>query len=86
MNRRDASRPGPSVVLVSAYLLIVGAWLVATRRIPAPGLLRVLHARLRRPYAGRLEGIRHAEGACYVASVPPHLLSDLESVSALELR
>lgn len=76
---------GLSVVLVSVYLLAVGAWLVITRRIPAPGLRRVLRAALRPPYAGRLTGIRHETGACHVAPLPAHLLSDQESVSSLAL-
>lgn len=85
MSRPQLPGAGLSVLLVSLYLLLVGAWLVATRRIPAPGLLRVLRAQLRSPYAGRLGGIRHEDGACYVAPLPAHLLSDLESFSSLEV-
>jgi hypothetical protein len=74
-----------STLAVSGYLILVGGWLVATRRIGPPGFGRILLARLRRGYAARLDGMRHQSGHCFVASVPGHLLSDRESTSRLRL-
>jgi hypothetical protein len=72
-----------AVVLVSTYLLAVGAWLIATRKIPSPGFLRVARAMLRRPYHGAVRDFAPERGYCHVASVPPFLLSDRESSSSL---
>ena len=74
-----------TIGLVSAYLLAVGGFLILTRQIPAPDLLRILRARARRPYAGRIWSSRHEQGHCFVANVPVHLLSDSDYGSSLVL-
>jgi hypothetical protein len=74
-----------TVVLVSIYLLIVGAWLVMAHRIPSPGFLRIARAMLRRPYRGAMQNFASETGYCYVASLPSRLLSDRESSSSLEV-
>jgi len=74
-----------SVPLVSIYLLLVGAWLVATRQIRVPGIRKVLRSRIRPRYRGELTDIRTDEGVSFVAHVPSYILSDLESASALVL-
>jgi hypothetical protein len=76
---------GVLIALITAYLLVVGLWLVLNRRIPAPGFARVLRAQLRPAYSGVLASIEHEQGKCFVASLPEHLLSDKESISKLEL-
>lgn len=73
------------VPLVTAYLIAVGTWLVLTRRVPPPGLLRVLRARWRPAYSATLAGIAREQGHGYIAQLPSHLLSDRESVSRLML-
>jgi hypothetical protein len=73
------------VAAVSMYLLCVGIWLIALRRIPSPGIVRILRARTRPPYAGVLTGVQAEGRYCYLAAVPPHLLSDRESSSCLVL-
>lgn len=73
------------VFAVSVYLLVVGSWLIATRRIPAPGFLRIARALLRRPYSGDVQVCSTETGNCYLASLPERLLSDRDSASALRL-
>lgn len=78
--------PSPvAVALVSLYLLVIAAWLVITRQIPAAGLRRILKSSTRPLYSGRLEVIAPEQGRCYVAPVPDMLLSDRESASRLRL-
>jgi hypothetical protein len=74
-----------SVVFVSAYLALVGSWLLATRQIQAPGLRKIVFNKFRRRYSGELNDFRPDSGACWVAAVPDYLLSDKESASALVL-
>lgn len=74
-----------SAFTVSAYLLLVGAGLLITRRLRTPGLGRILRATLRPPYSGRLDTFRQEQGHCFVATVPEQLLSDRESASRLKL-
>jgi hypothetical protein len=76
---------GIGVFLVSVYFLLVSVWLILSRRIPAPGLGRVIRASFRRPYKADLAGIRRERGYCWVAGVPAELLSDLESASSVQL-
>ena len=70
---------------VSAYLALVGIWLLLTRRVPGGGLKRIVRARLRPPFAAQFVGIRHDEGLAWIAPVPDALLSDLDSGSTLRL-
>ena len=74
-----------AVGFVSLYLCGVGLYLIVTRKIPAPGFRRVVRAMLRSPYAGTVTGFAPEAGHCFLASVPAHLLSDLESRSWLQL-
>jgi len=74
-----------SVVLVTMYLVLAGLWLLVTRRIPGPGLLRVARAAVGERFAGSLFAIEHAGGNCYVVHLPAKLLSDLESASRVRL-
>ena len=71
--------------LVSAYLLTVGVFLVLTRRIPAPGMFRVLRALTRSPYKGAISASQSERGHCFIAELPPDLLSDRDSTSSLRL-
>ena len=71
------------VVAVSAYLLLVGAWLLLTRQIPSPGFLRILRAMVRPPFRGELRDIQSETGLCSIAKVPGSILSDRESASRL---
>jgi hypothetical protein len=72
-----------SVVTVSLYLLVVGFWLLVTGSIRAEGIDKLIRRVCRRRYAGELQGFRRDEGHCWVASVPPELLSDKEGASRL---
>ncbi len=74
-----------AVVFVSVYLLGVGFFLIVTRRIPAPRLLRILRALAHRPYAAVLREAHPEHGHCFYAKLPSRLLSDLESTSSLLL-
>ena len=73
------------VMLVSAYLIFVGLWLVLTRQVQAPGLRKILKAALRPRYSGELSSYRLDEGYCWLAPVPEALLSDEEAASSLQL-
>jgi hypothetical protein len=74
-----------SIGLVSTYLLVVGFFLVLSRRIPAPGVFRILRALARSPYQGTILTFEPEQGHCFVAALPPQLLSDLDSASSLAL-
>jgi hypothetical protein len=73
------------VAAVSVYLLLVGAYLLFSRRIPSPGFRRILAARFARRYAGELRHFTAEEGRCFTVPMPEHLLSDRESASRLRL-
>lgn len=73
------------VGLVSAYLGLVGIWLLLTRRVPGGAFRRVLRARLRPPFSAQLASFHPDDGLAWVAPVPESLLSDRESSSALVL-
>ena len=70
---------------VSAYLAGVGLWLILTRQIPSPGLVRIMVARLRAPYTAPLDEIYPEQDHCYLSRLPPYLLSDKESASRLQV-
>lgn len=72
-------------MLVSFYLFGVGTFLVLTRRIPAPRLLRLLRALALGGYAGTIDKMYPEQGHCFYARLPRWLLSDLESSSSLML-
>ena len=82
--RREPQKVVP-VLIVSAYLVLVGAWLLVTRRIAAPGLRKTLRSLARRRYRGELTGFRSESGHCWIAPVPGGLVSDAEAASALRL-
>jgi hypothetical protein len=63
----------------------VGAWLLVTRRIAAPGLRKTLRSLVRRRYRGELTDLRPESGHCWIAPVPEGLPSDAEAASALRL-
>lgn len=73
------------IALVTGYLLLVAAWLMVTRQVPAAGITRIVAARLRPPYAGRITAFEHDAGLGWIAPVPGRLLSDLEASSSLRL-
>jgi hypothetical protein len=85
MNRMQSSVNPFAVVFVSAYLLVVGTWLVLRKQIPSPGFARILRCLARRPFSAPLQDIRHEGGNCFLAPLPDHLLSDQESASALKV-
>lgn len=72
---------GLSIVAVSAYLLLVLAFLLVTRRLP--GEKKWLRSMLRRRYKGPLAEVGHEQGLCFVAPVPHWLMSDNDGVSRL---
>ena len=75
-----------SIFAVSAYLSVVGCFLLLTGRIRVPGGLgRRVRAALRRPFQGELIGVVYESGNCYVAPLPPKLISDLDGKSRLTL-
>lgn len=74
-----------TIVIVSAYLICAGVWLALTGALKLPSLSKVLRARWRRPFEGTLGGFAPEEGCCYVARVPHYLLSDLDSVSQVQV-
>jgi hypothetical protein len=74
-----------AVVAVSLYLAVVGAWLILTRQIPAPGLGKVLRYYLRPRYSGELKDFVHESGNCWLAKVPAMLPSEADSASKLML-
>ncbi len=73
-----------AVAAVSAYLLMVGVWLILSRQIPSPGIRRILRAKLRRPFHGTLVDFQPEQGYCYLSRLPAALLSDRESFSCLQ--
>jgi hypothetical protein len=86
--RVEASAKRPRflpVLLVSAYLFLVGLWLLAKREIAAPGFKRMLRASFGKRYSGELAGFRPDSGHCWLASVPDGLLSDREAASSIML-
>jgi hypothetical protein len=74
-----------SVLLVSSYLLAVAMWLLATRQIAAPGLLKLLWRSLRPRYQADLTDFRQETGHCWLADVPAFLVSDKGGVSSLHV-
>lgn len=80
-----ALREAVLVRMVSAYLIAVGIFLILTRQIPAPGIFRILRALTRPPYEGAIGAFQREQGHCFIAEVPPDLLSDQESASSLAL-
>ena len=74
-----------SVILVSAYLIVVGAWLMLTRQIPSPGFFRIIRALWRKPYSGVIDQFTPEQGHCYLAALPGELLSDRDSTSSLQV-
>jgi hypothetical protein len=67
---------------VSAYLVLVGLWLLLRREIAAPGFGRAL---FRRRFSGEVSGFEKESGHCWLAGVPERLVSDKEAASPLRL-
>jgi len=84
MNVRDG-RFGASVILVTLYLLLVGLWLVLTRRISPPSFSKVLLSYCRKRCRGRLQSYLREQGNCFISPVPSKLISDEEGISELVL-
>lgn len=80
-----------SILGVSLYLVLVGSFLVLTRRIRvSPSkLARVVTHRLlapfRQPFSAELTEVVHDKGHCYVAHLGRRLVSDLDGRSRLRL-
>ena len=84
----DAVAPGRrrlAILGVSLYLLGAGLCLILVRRLPARPLLAMLGAFLRPRWRVRLRRIEPETGHCYIARVPPWIMSDLDGASGLEL-
>jgi hypothetical protein len=82
-----AAKRFASITAVSAYLAIVGCFLVLTGRIrvnPREFARRLLAAR-RPVFKGELEGLIHERGNCYVAPLARKLISDSNGRSRLKL-
>lgn len=80
-----AERFGFSVMLVTLYLLTVGVWLALKKQISLPPLSRILSSYFYKPYRGKLEKYVPDQGKCFVAPIPPHLVSDHEGYSRVTL-
>lgn len=80
-----AERFGVSVLLVTLYLTAVGVWLALTKQISLPPLSRILSSYFHKRYRGKLENYAADQGKCFIASVPPHLISDHEGYSRVTL-
>lgn len=78
-----SGRIGPSVVLVTFYLTIVGLWLVLTKRISAPPIRKLLISCFRGRYRRRLQSYVREQGNCFISPVPSELISDAEGISKL---
>lgn len=76
-----SGRVGPSVVLVTLYLVIVGIWLVLKKRISAPPIRKLLMSFFRGRYRGRLQAYLREQGNCFISPVPSELISDAEGIS-----
>ena len=76
-----------SITAVSAYLAIVGCFLVFAGRIRVSprGFARRLLAALRPPFQGEIVELAHEKGNCYVAPLPKKLISDSNGGSRLKL-
>jgi hypothetical protein len=74
-----------SIVTVSLYLLLALCFLLVTGRVRSPGFLRMIAARFRHPFKGKVATVQHESGHCWVTPVPKHLLSDRESWSKLQV-
>ncbi|MBS0150362.1 MAG: hypothetical protein JSR31_05430 [Nitrospira sp.] len=74
-----------SVMLVTLYLMAVGAWLALTKQISLPPLLRIVSSYFYKRYRGKLEKYVPDQGKCFVASIPPRLISDQEGFSRITL-
>ena len=76
-----------SITAVSAYLAIVGCFLVFAGRIRVSprGFGRRVLAVLRPPFQGEIVELAHEKGNCYVAPLPKKLISDSNGGSRLKL-
>lgn len=85
---RMAVRPGrfgPSVMLVTLYLVLVGLWLVLTKRISPPPFSKVVLYYFRKRYRRKLDTYVQEQGNCFISRVPSQLISDEEGISNLVL-
>ena len=87
MEREDGRAGGFSfaVLAVSCYLIAVGLWLVAARRVRAPGVAKALSALWQRRYKSSLASVARERENCWLAPLPAYLSSDAESGSRLAL-
>jgi len=74
-----------AIVLVSGYMILVGLWLMATRRLPARPALDYARSLLRRRRRGALAAMRQEAGHCWIAPVDPRMPSDADGASRLRL-
>jgi hypothetical protein len=76
-----------SILTVSAYLSVVGCFLILTGRIRVSplGFARRVLAALRPPFKGDLVELIHERGNCYVAPLARKLISDSNGRSRLKL-
>jgi hypothetical protein len=74
-----------AILGVSLYLLVGCVWLVLRGRLPARPVLAFAGAFLRPRWRVALRGIEPEAGFCYIAGVPPWIMSDLNGASGLEL-
>lgn len=66
-----------AVTGVTIYLLLVFVWLRISGQVkPSIPLWRILVGYFQPAYEGELSKISPEQGHCFVASVPPHLISD----------
>ena len=70
---------------VSLYLLAGCVWLILRGRLPARPVLAFIGAFLRPRWRVELRRIEPETGFCYIARVPPWIMSDLNGASGLEL-
>jgi hypothetical protein len=71
------------VIVVTLYLMAVGAWLALTRRVSIRGVRKLLLVRFRKPYKAKLRNFRREIGFCWRARLPSRLISDADGLSRL---
>jgi hypothetical protein len=75
-----------SIILVSIYLLAVGTYLILSRRIYTPGMMKVIRLIWRKKYKSDSDLKFHKEeGYCWLVQVPGYICSDAEGVSTLKI-
>jgi hypothetical protein len=74
-----------SIVLVTAYMIGAGLWLMAARRIPSRPMLQYLASLFRRKRSGTLSDMHAEIGFCWIAAMDAKVPSDAAGTSRVQL-